>query len=141
MPSSRSSIAAASPDGPPPTITGPSSIAIFALQQALYLGPAEEPLATAHQSTRPSPQAVRVDRRDRAPQRRIDLAAGDAFAEADDPPVVRIARDAVPVLIRARIELPDVGHPQFAALRRGAELESRVGKRLADPLRDRQRGG
>src|SRR5512141_1498600 len=116
MPSPRSSIAAASPDGPPPTMTGPSSILILGLQRGGDLRPAEEPLTAAHQGAGPAAQSIGIHRRDGAVQRRVDLAARDPLAETDDSPVVGIASDQLAVLVRARAELADVRHPE---VRRG----------------------
>src|SRR3954468_23146791 len=117
MPSRRSSIAAARPEGPPPTSTGPSSLAIAPLQQALDLGSAEEPLATSHQCPGAAAQAVRVRGRNRPGQGCVDLAACNPLAEAHDPPVVGVGGDAIPLLVGARPELADVGHPEVGWLR------------------------
>src|SRR5262245_18865555 len=120
MPCSRRAIAAASPDGPPPTITGPSSIAIRPTPSAARLfhdrgdlRTAENPLTAAHQGTRASPQAVDIPGRDRAGEGGVDLAAGHPLAEADDPPEVGVPPDQVLVLIGPGPELADVRHPEI----------------------------
>ena len=98
------------PTGPPPTITGPSAIAIPAsLQSRIDLGPAEEPLAATHQRTGSTTQAVEIGRRDRSRQRRVDLAAGDPLAEADDPAEVGVALDQLTLLVGARPNSPMFG--------------------------------
>ena len=74
-PSPRSSIAAANPDGPPPTTTGPSAIAIVASRSSRGdLRAAEEPLAAAHQRPGAAAQPVEVDGRDRAPPARASIS-------------------------------------------------------------------
>src|SRR3954452_8583527 len=138
MPSPRSSIAAASPDGPPPTMTGPSSIPILGLQRGGDLRSAEESLAAPHQGAGPATQAVGIHRRDRAVQCRVDLPAGDALTEADDSPEVGIAVDQPAVLIRPSSELADVRHSQVRLCTRVRELEAGLGERLSDPFGDPQ---
>src|SRR5262245_35728869 len=113
IPSLRSSIAAASPEGPPPTMTGPSSIAIpSSFQRRRDLSGAEEPLATSHQRPGATAQSVGIGRRDRAAERRVDLPPRHPLAEADDPAVVGIAPDQLGLLVGAGAELADVRHPQ-----------------------------
>src|SRR3954454_21732397 len=139
MPSLRSSIAAASPDGPPPTITGPSAVAIVILHQPGDLGAAEEALAAAHQGAGAAAKPIGVNRGDRSAQCVTDLAVSDALAEADDSAVVGVARDPLRLLVGTRPELADVRHPQAARLGPGGELEPAIDERLAHPLGDRQR--
>src|SRR5918996_5802759 len=141
MSSLRSSIAAANPEGPPPTMTGPSPIAIVSLQRSCDLGAAEKSLATAHQGTGATAQPVGVGRRDAAPQGRVDLPTGHPLAEADDPPVVGIAADQLVVLVGPGAELADVRHPQQRLGTRIGELEPGVDDRLAHPLRDPEGSG
>src|SRR4051812_13010302 len=113
MPRLCSSIAVASPEGPPPTMRGPSSIGIRCpFDRRRDLRPAEEPLAAAHQRAGTATQPVGVGRRDLAAESTIDLAAGDPLAEADDPPVVGVSADQLGVLVGTGAELADVGHLQ-----------------------------
>ena len=98
---------------------------------------AVEALAAAHVRARAATQAVDVDRRDRAGERVAQLAARDALAEADDPPVLGIGGDQVRALIGPRRRLADVRHPQRAAGRGGApgRARARPGRARRSPSR------
>src|SRR6185295_11611037 len=138
IPSFLSSIAAASPAGPPPTTTGPSAIAIFASHQIGDLGGAEEPLAASHQGPCSTAEAVDVGRWNRARQGSVDLTAGDPFAEADDTAEVGVALDQLALVVGPRAELTDVRHPQGDRFGPCGEVESHLGECVAHPLRDRE---
>src|SRR5690349_2519004 len=105
-PRRRSSSAAASPAGPPPTI----ATSVTPGHQPGQLGAAVEALAAAHVGAGAPAQAVEVDGRQRTRERVAHLAARDALAEADDPPVLRVAGDPLGLPVGAREGLPDVGH-------------------------------
>src|SRR5947208_4728412 len=154
MPRRRSSMPAARPEGPPPTITAPSTaLAIAPSAEDLgdristtrredcgELGRAEEPLAAAHQRARPAPQPVEVRGWDRALHGLVQLPAGDALAEADDVSELGIAGDQLRPFVRARLELADVGHPEVGLARFGRQPQAGLGQAVAHVLGDRHRG-
>src|SRR5438309_12015903 len=89
-----SSIAHASPAGPPPTITTWPSVPDTCdangrgavREQRCDARAAVEALTAAHQHARAPAQAVEIDRGDGRRQRVQDLAARHALAEAHDAP-------------------------------------------------------
>ena len=91
---------------------------------------------------RAAAQAVEVHRRQRSVQRVPDLAARDALAEADDPPVVAVGVDQLAALVGPLGALADVRHRELRR-RSGPGLEPQPGRAelLAHVLRDRHRGG
>ena len=101
-PRRRSSSAAASPAGPAADDHDrPPLIRAACLEQLGELGAAEEALAAAHVRARAAAQPVEVHGGQRPVQRVADLAARDALAEADDPPVVAVGVDQLAALVRA----------------------------------------
>ena len=73
------------------------------------VGAAVEPLAAAVHGAGPAPQPVQACGGDDGGVRVADLAGGDAFAEADDAPVLGVAADQAGVLVGPDEGLADVG--------------------------------
>ena len=94
-------------------------------------------MATAVHDARTATKAVEIGGRDGGVERVAHLAGGDAFAEADDAPVLRVPGNECAVLIRAGSGLTDVGHARrWGQVRPRREIQVGVGEEFHDVLGD-----